>query len=288
MKLNLKKSIILIVVLAIIAAEFFWIARKLDFFGEPGSNIAADPVPNQFGSRADNPAPPGIPPYIPSPSNPAASSPSSVPAAPANSSSSAPSAGLPKSILLSVPFFAQAPFGEWSNPIFQNACEEASVAMAMHWVNKTSVTLEQAKSEIVALSEFEDRAYGTSSDRSAADTTKIFKDYYGYSGVKEKEGILTKDIKAQVLAGNLVIVPVNGQILKNPFYTAPGPDHHMLVIIGYDGDTGEFITNDVGTRHGQNFRYSEARLAASLQNYPTGNDLPSIPGQTAMIVVRPK
>ena len=31
----------------------------------------------------------------------------------------------PEVLLLDVPFLAQAPFGQWSDPIYQNACEEA-------------------------------------------------------------------------------------------------------------------------------------------------------------------
>ena len=32
-----------------------------------------------------------------------------------------------------VPFLVQAPFGNWKEPDFQNACEEASMIMAMGW-----------------------------------------------------------------------------------------------------------------------------------------------------------
>jgi len=62
----------------------------------------------------------------------------------------------------------------------------------------------------------------------------------------------------------------------------------MLVVIGYDGKTDEFITNDVGTRHGEKFRYGSSRFEASLIDYPTGDDLPATPGKTAMIVVGPR
>jgi len=277
MKLNLKKSIIFIVILAILAVGFFGLNKKFNFL-----HLNEEDLPAQNPGSSDSS------PYIPGSLNPGTGNGTKTSSSSPPASTSAPTQTLPKSILLSVPFFAQAPFGEWSDPIFQNACEEASVIMAMHWVNKTSVTKEQAKQEISALTEFEDKTYGATSDRSAADTAKMLKDYFGYLSVQEKEGISTKDIKAAVLVGNLVIVPLNGQILKNPYYTAPGPDHHMLVVIGYDGNKNEFITNDVGTRQGAKYRYAESRLQASLQNYPTGNDLPSTPGQTAMIVVMPK
>jgi hypothetical protein len=45
----------------------------------------------------------------------------------------------------------------------------------------------------------------------------------------------------------------------------------MLVVLGYDPRTDEFITNDSGTRHGQSYRYPAARLIRAAVNYPTGN-----------------
>lgn len=276
MALNFRKLGKIFFILIILGVGFFWLNSRFDIFGGQSDDLTAQ---NPISS---SPAP-----FIGAPSPPTPT-PAPSPASPQNASSSAPSQPAPKSILLDVPFFAQAPFGEWSDPIFQNACEEASLVMAIHWVDKTAVTKEQAKQEILALSLFEDKIYGTSTSRSAEDTAKIFKDYYGYSNVQARSGISTKDIKAEILKGHLLIAPINGRILKNPFYTLPGPDHHMLVIIGFDAIGDEFITNDIGTRHGQQYRYSEARLQASLQDYPTGNDLPSIPGKTAMIVVLPK
>jgi len=275
MKLNLKKFIIFFVIVAVIAVEFFWLAKKFDFFASK-SQEPAEAEKTSSGSPGEQYFLPNATGVAPAPT-PAPEPGAQKPVQPA-----------PKSILLEVPFFAQAPFGEWDNPIFQDACEEASIIMAMHWVNKTSVTKEQAKQEILTLTGFEDRTYGPAIDRAAEDAIKIFKDYYNYENVFFRSGVGADDIKAEILKGNLVIVPLNGRILKNPYYTAPGPEHHMLVVIGYDGNKNEFITNDVGTRHGEKYRYSFARFEASLQDYPTGDDLPFVPGQTAMIVVSPK
>jgi hypothetical protein len=48
----------------------------------------------------------------------------------------------------------------------------------------------------------------------------------------------------------------------------------MVVIRGYDVDTKEFITNDVGTRQGENYRYPESVLFNAIRDYPTGDHLP--------------
>ena len=273
---SFKKSIITILILLALGSGFFWLAKKYNFFRTEGEGllVSSSPGVSVSYSPSATPAKTSLPSIKPSISS--TPRPSLIPT-PA-----------PQSILLDVPFFAQAPFGEWSDPLFQNACEEASIIMAWHWANNTPVTKDQAKQEILALTQFEDQTYGAATDRSAADTAKMFKDYYGYQNITERSGISTGDIKQEILKGHLVITPVNGRILKNPFYTPPGPDHHMLVIIGYDGATDEFITNDVGTRHGEKYRYAASRFEAALQDYPTGNDLPSIPGETAMIVVLPK
>lgn len=276
MKRRYRKIAIYFAVLIILAVGFFGLNKKFNFVYLGEGNSLANQPPSSFQSF------PGVS------SNSGATLPSGSQATSPDSGATNPPASSAKSILLAVPFFSQAPFGEWSDPLYQNACEEASVIMAMHWVNKTSVTLEQAKQEIYDLSTFEDKTYGAYYDRSAGDTIKMFKDYFHYSNVREKEGISTKDIKAEILAGHLVIVPLNGQILKNPYYSGAGPNHHMLVVIGWDAHTDEFITNDVGTRHGEKYRYAEAKFQASLQDYPTGNDLPATPGKTAMIVVNPK
>ena len=115
---------------------------------------------------------------------------------------------------------------------------------------------------------------------------RIFKGYYKYNNAEARSGISIEDIKKELFDGNLVIVPVNGQKIKNPFYTPPGPLEHMLVVIGYDGATKEFITNDPGTRRGEKYRYSEDILGAALMDYPTGIHQIITEVKTAMIVVK--
>ena len=193
---------------------------------------------------------------------------------------------LVQSILLEVPFTSQAPFGNWDNDIFQAACEEASILMAMRWVRGEALSKEEAEKEIRAISEFELKTYGDFHDRSALDTAQLIKDYFNYENIEALENIKPDDIKKELLKGNLVIAPINGQKLNNPFYTRPGPVEHMLVIIGYDSQTKEFITNDPGTKHGQKYRYPETILEAALRDYKTGYHEPIEEIKKAMIVVK--
>lgn len=197
-----------------------------------------------------------------------------------------PEAPLVQNILLEVPFASQAPFANWQDDIFQNACEEASILMAIRWVEGKSLTKEEAEKEIRAISEFELKTYGHYHDRSAADTAQLIKDYFNYENIEVVDNIDIDDIKRELGYGNLVITPVNGQKMNNPFYTPPGPLEHMLVIIGYDSKSKEFITNDPGTRHGEKFRYPEAVLEAALRDYLTGRHEPFEEIKKVMIVVR--
>lgn len=190
-------------------------------------------------------------------------------------------------IILSVPFVAQAPFGEWQEQRFQDGCEETSALIAMSWVKgEKEISKEAAKKEILAIADFEKEKYGSFRDTSASDTiTRILEAYFDYHAAELKKDIEVSDIIAELEKGNLVIVPCDGQKLKNPYFTAPGPDRHMLVIIGYDYDTKEFITNDPGTRQGKSFRYPAERLYSALRDYPSGEHLPIVGESRVMISI---
>lgn len=195
-----------------------------------------------------------------------------------------------KLIRQEVPFTSQAPFGEWSDPRQQDGCEEASSLMAVYWARGIpSPDKEQAKKEILAISQWQNDKYGNYTDTSAKDTAgRIIKGYFNYHDVEIINGITVEKIKNSLEAGNLVIVPINGQIVGNQFYTQPGPERHMLVITGYDYKTDEFITNDPGTRRGEDYRYKSKILFGSIRDYTTGHKEP-IPAETqknAIIVKR--
>lgn len=193
-----------------------------------------------------------------------------------------------RSILLDVPFTSQAPFANWDDAVFQNACEEAAIIMVMSWVEGKSLTKERAQKEISAIADFEQMTYGHFHDRSAFDTAQLIRDYFDYHNIEFKSNINTDDIKAELAKGNVVIVSVNGQKLNNPFFVPPGPLEHMVVVIGYDVETKAFIINDPGTKRGEQFRYAEDVLALALRDYQTGFHEPITEINKVMIVVRPR
>jgi hypothetical protein len=190
------------------------------------------------------------------------------------------------SLIENVPFTAQAPFGEWNDPIFQNGCEEAAIVMAQYWITGKPLTKEIAKKEIAAIAAFEKKAIGQSIDTSAKDTEKIFRDYYGATTTAFRSDITLADIQETLTQGALVLVPTDGRELYNPNYTQPGPTTHVLVVTGYDATTKEFITNDSGTKNGKGYRYDENVLFSAILDYPTGDHLPLKSTSKVMIVVR--
>lgn len=193
----------------------------------------------------------------------------------------------PQPELTDVPFTVQAPFAEWKDPRQQDACEEASVLMVMHWVQNQPIASKQAaKDEILALADYEDKTYGNYHDTSAVDTAeRLIKNYYHYNNYQVKNLSSVDEIIQQLKAGNVVIVPTNGQALGNPYFTAPGPDRHNLVLKSFDESKKQFVTNDPGISQGQNYRYDKEILWNAIRDYPTGNHLPITEVKKDMIVV---
>jgi len=194
------------------------------------------------------------------------------------------------SFSLSVPFTSQAPTGEWKDQRQQDGCEEASAAMAMAWVGgETNIKPADWRLRILILSTFEKKKYGEYRDVALRDIVDwLFKDYFHYQGAEVKTVAGPADILKELEKGNLVLTPMNGRLLKNPNFSGLGPERHMVLIKGYDYKTKEFITNDPGTRRGENYRYSEKVIFNAIRAYRTGYHKPFGKLVKEMIVVSPK
>lgn len=184
-----------------------------------------------------------------------------------------------------VPFLVQAPFGEWSDTHFQNACEEASLTMVKYWYDGKSLSKEEGKKEILAQQKFQEKRFDTFVDTSIDDTKAILEEYYNITNVRVAYDIVIDDIGRELEGGNIVILPADGRVLKNPNFTPPGPTRHMLVVVGYDAITKEYITNDPGTRNGKDYRYDENILYDAILDYATGDHIPPRSDSKVMLVV---
>lgn len=175
------------------------------------------------------------------------------------SSSADAATDLPDKVLLSVPFTPQAPSANWDE-LHNEACEEASAVMAeAYFSGDTRETLPAAEVEkkLQKLFDWETDHLGSPLDATAKETATMIQDVYGLSATV-KENYTEGDLQAALAQKKLIILPLAGQKLGNPYFKSPGPIYHMIILRGYTGDT--FVTNDPGTKHGENYRYSFATL----------------------------
>lgn len=184
--------------------------------------------------------------------------------APAPTVTPAPAAA--KEVNLAVPFTPQAPYANWDDP-YGEFCEEASVLMAISYINGEPIpTPEDADAKLLAIKAFEAKRFGYYQDTTAAETAIILKEFYKYNHVQLIDNPTVAGIKVALSGGKLIIVPMAGRMLGNPYFQTPGPLYHMLVIKGYTAD-GKFITNDPGTRRGADFLYSEKTIMDALHDW---------------------
>lgn len=175
-----------------------------------------------------------------------------------------------KVIAQNVPFTSQAPFSEWGKLLYQEGCEEAVTIMAVAWATgKTAISQEEANAQIIEISEYEEKTFGTHIHISVYDIGKVMKDHLGFQDWKIEEHLSKAELIKILQDGKIAMVPAAGRELKNIFYTPPGPLNHMILLIGYDEAKKEFITNDSGTKNGDSYRYPEDVIYRAIGYYPT-------------------
>src|SRR4030042_6642506 len=104
---NFRKFIFISIILLALGSGLFWLGEKYNFFRTKSGEPTISDSPTAFVSFSPSVTPTRAPiiSVHPSPSPTLRPSPTSL-------------AG----VLLEVPFFAQAPFGEWADQIFQDVC----------------------------------------------------------------------------------------------------------------------------------------------------------------------
>lgn len=191
---------------------------------------------------------------------------------------SSETAKLPESFSIKVPFTTQAPLVNWDNA-HEEACEEASLIMVHHFIDKTTIiSKESAEAEIQDLLTYEtENSYTV--DVTVKELSQIAKGYYSLSKGRIETNPTIEKIKTEIAANRPIIIPAAGKMLGNPNFQNGGPNYHMLVITGYEGD--EFIVNDPGTRKGENYRYKQDILFAAIHDW---DSIDITKGQKAYLV----
>lgn len=188
---------------------------------------------------------------------------------------------LPEEFNLAVPFTTQSPFAEWTEQD-NESCEEAAILTVHYYYQDKTFTKEIAKQELQTIVDFEMDYFGYYKDTTAAETAELVKEMWGYEKVEVVSDFTMEDIKEHVYAGRPVILPTAGRMLGNPNFRAPGPLYHMLVVRGWNKEN--IITNDPGTRKGENYQYSPDVLMEAIHDWNDG-DVEN--GQKVIIVIYP-
>ncbi|MFH1866712.1 MAG: C39 family peptidase [Patescibacteria group bacterium] len=182
--------------------------------------------------------------------------------------------------ILKVPFTVQAPHANWDMP-YQEACEEAAMIMVADFVsgrNDLRLPPEEADQRILALIAWEEEQ-GYAIDVTAAEVAKILSERWGIGA--EIRSYDAEKLRSEIVLGKPVILPAAGRLLGNPYFRNPGPLYHMLVVKGYEGE--EFITNDPGTRRGENFRYHYSVFDRAVHDW-NGGEVEN--GEQVMIIIK--
>lgn len=163
---------------------------------------------------------------------------------------------------LKVPFVSQAPFADW-DPLHNEACEEASMIMVAKYFKKEKLDKEIMENEIQKLVQWE-MENGYPIDLTAEKVVEVLDKYFRVKSEVSSE-VTVEKIKSEIVAGKLIILPLAGRFVPNPYYRQPGPLYHMLIIRGFDED--EFITNDPGTKRGERFKYLYGDLLWAVHDW---------------------
>jgi hypothetical protein len=189
-------------------------------------------------------------------------------------------ADIPKSVQIDVPFASQAPLGNWEQP-YQDACEEAALILAHYYITGETLTPEIMDKEILAVVAWEmDHGYGH--DVTMEELAIVARGFYGHEATVRTD-VTAQTIKEEIAEGRPVILPLAGREIGNPYYSGEGPWYHALLVTGYDGS--RFITNDVGTKRGEDYPYAYNVLLDAVHDW-TGVKEEIDQGAKAMVIVK--
>ncbi len=180
-----------------------------------------------------------------------------------------PSGEIRDAVNWDVPFTSQAPLANWDE-LHEEACEEASVLMVLRYFQEKPIgSPEEANRDIEELVAT-NTSLGFPVDDTAAEIVALLQHLDSSLTATLLKNPTADDLKKVLSEGKLVIVPAAGQQLGNPYFTAPGPVYHMLVLRGYTAN-GYVITNDPGTKRGNAYAYRWDTLLSAIHDWNGGD-----------------
>lgn len=175
---------------------------------------------------------------------------------------------IPEELNLDVPFTPQAPHANWDYT-HEEACEEAAVLMAGRYFRGQGISgADDAEKGLQEIIGWEKENLGFFESTTAEETVRVIKGIYGLNA-QVIENPTVGQTKVALAQGKLVLSPSAGREIGNPFYKSPGPLYHILLIKGYTKD--KFITNDAGTKRGENYPYVFKTVLDANHDWNGGN-----------------
>ena len=159
---------------------------------------------------------------------------------------------MPASVILQVPFSAQAPTNDWSR---NEDCEETSITMANAFLAGTTedrLPAAAAQNAINNLKGLGTTNLGYNANTGVDATTKMAQGAFGLT-ITQIQNFTEEDLKNALANNHPILLPINAKLLDSAQYANGGPIYHMIVLRGFKGDT--FIVNDPGTDSGDGNEY---------------------------------
>jgi hypothetical protein len=193
--------------------------------------------------------------------------------------SSSSSRSEPDSLRIAVPFSPQAPFANW-DALHEESCEEMALIMVRHFWTRSPLTRALAEEELQELISWEE-SNGFPQDVTTEELARIAREHFGLI-TRVSTDLSEESIERELRAGRPLIIPAAGRDLGNPYFSGDGPWYHMLVITGFKGD--RYITNDPGTKRGENFVYRKDVLLNAVHDW-TGVKEEIRQGTKSMLII---
>jgi hypothetical protein len=186
----------------------------------------------------------------------------------ATSSGTMVGADIPEQYNLKMEFHSQAPLLEWDT-FHEEMCEEASILLVLNYFQNQSMTNQTFETALKHMQEEEIQTVGEWKSTTVEELQRFIESAYPSFSVKIISTITADQIEQYIAQNIPVLLPMSGQTIGNPFYKAPGPVYHVLVIKGYTKDY--FITHDVGTKRGKDYFYDKNIILNNIHDWDPTN-----------------
>ncbi len=173
----------------------------------------------------------------------------------------------PATLILPVPFSAQAPRDNWE---YNKDCEETSIVMANAYLSgneQKELPASEAEKAIKVLKNWEQSNIGHNADTGANETEAMAEGAFKMQ-VNQIRDFTAEDLKKELAQNHVILLPINAGVLNNPKYSDGGNFYHMIVIRGYN-EKG-FVVNDPGTNEGNGNVYSFETLQKAAADWNNG------------------